>query len=116
MGRRFWNPGSGQGEVRPWWLEHFPAPGERSNSLCRNASPQPHPCLQPPEAGLWDPPFQLGAPEWAAFPTAVLGESPRKNPGTGLFARLRAGFVLRGLGMPEVPALGTNPRIEPALP
>lgn len=40
--------------------------------------------------------------EWAAFPTVFLGMCQRKHPGSGLFIRLGAGFVLSSLGKPEI--------------
>lgn len=52
--------------------------------------------------------------KWAALLTAVLGETPRgKTRSETFFIRFRVGFVLCGLGRPEVSDVGTKHRTEP---
>lgn len=80
---RFWNPRSGQREVRPSWPENFPATREESSSLSRNALPLARLLVQPWAAGFRaqeSSQANARALEWAAFLTAAFGEAPRKKP------------------------------------
>lgn len=61
----------------------FPATGEESSSLSRNALPLVRSPVQPRTAGVRaqeSSQASARALEWAAFLTAVFGEAPRKKP------------------------------------